>query len=268
MQGLSELPVLLTVIKMGTAVLMVVALSVLAEAVSPRFAGIISGFPLGAAISLFFLGFDMGPGFAAQSALYTMLGLVATLVFAHGYYRCSQLAENLSKGSNLLLASTVSVAGYFLAAWGLHFLQASLTVSLVLPTVAIFLFHYRFRKIEDVMIEEKVRLDGTAAPGPSALCRLRRHPHHVDGKNCGTRLGRIIRGLSHDHAAVGGDHPLHLRCPPRACRFEEFSQGPGLTGRLHPGGAHLLPALRHLSGHSDRLRLCYPLSGNDPVLLG
>lgn len=156
MQGLIELPVLLTVIKMGTAVLMVVALSVLAEAVSPRFAGIISGFPLGAAISLFFLGFDMGPGFAAQSALYTTLGLVATLVFAHGYYRCSQLAENLSKGSNLLLASTVSVAGYFLAAWGLHFLQASPTVSLVLPTVAIFLFHHRFRKIEDVMIEEKV----------------------------------------------------------------------------------------------------------------
>ena len=47
MQGLIELPVLLTVIKMGTAVLMVVALSVLAEAVSPRFAGIISGYPAG-----------------------------------------------------------------------------------------------------------------------------------------------------------------------------------------------------------------------------
>lgn len=160
MQALNELPALLMVVKMGTAVLMVVLLSVLAEAVSPRFAGILSGYPLGAAISLFFMGFEIGPEFAAQSALYTMLGLVATLVFAHGYYRCSVLAGGLSKTSTILLASVVGVSGYFLAAWGLHLLRVSLTLSLLLPIVAIFLFVYLFRNIEDVKIEEKVRPTG------------------------------------------------------------------------------------------------------------
>lgn len=157
MQGLSELPALLMFIKMGTAVLMVVVLSVLAEAVSPRFAGMISGYPLGAAISLFFIGFEIGPEFAAQSALYTMLGLIATLVFAHSYYRCSVLAGKLSKGSTILLASTAGVSGYFLAAWVLHLLRVSLTLSLLLPTAAIFLCHHLFNHIEDVTISQKVR---------------------------------------------------------------------------------------------------------------
>lgn len=157
MQGLIELPVLLTGIKMGTAVLMVVALSVLAEAVSPRFAGIIAAFPLGAAISLFFLGFEMGPPFAAQSALYTLLGLVATLAFAHGYYWSSLQAGKLGKRTNILLASTAGAAVYFIAVWGLHFLRASLILSLLLPILAILVFHRLFRNIEDVKITEKVR---------------------------------------------------------------------------------------------------------------
>ena len=154
-----ELPVILTVIKIGTGVLMVVVLSVLAEVVSPRFAGIISGYPLGAAISLFFIGFEIGPAFAAQSALYTMLGLVATLIFVYGYYQCSVLAGRLSKGSNILLASATGICGYFLGAWVLHFVPTDLTVSLLLPIGSIFFFLYLFRNIEDVKINEKVSIN-------------------------------------------------------------------------------------------------------------
>lgn len=144
-------------IKMGTAVLMVVVLSLLAEAVSPGFAGIISGFPLGAAVSLFFIGLEVGPGFAAQCALYTALGLIASLVFAYGYYRCSLLVGSLSRGSAVLSASTAGIAAYFLAAWGLHFLEASPVLSLLLPTGAICLFHQLLRHVEGRKIEQKVR---------------------------------------------------------------------------------------------------------------
>lgn len=154
-----ELPVILTLIKMGTGVLMVLVLSVLAEVVSPRFAGIISGYPLGAAISLFFMGFELGPSFAAQSAVYTMLGLVATLIFACGYYLGSVLTGQLGKGGNILLASLTGIGGYFLGAWMLHFVPAGLTVSLLLPIGAILLCLYCFRNIEDAKIQEKVTMN-------------------------------------------------------------------------------------------------------------
>jgi hypothetical protein len=44
----------ITLIKIAVAVLMVVGLSVLAERVSTRFAGVVSGYPLGADITLYF----------------------------------------------------------------------------------------------------------------------------------------------------------------------------------------------------------------------
>jgi len=66
-------------IKILVSVFMVLTLSLIADFVSPRIAGILSGYPLGAAISLFFIGFEIGPGFASESALYTMTGLVGIL---------------------------------------------------------------------------------------------------------------------------------------------------------------------------------------------
>ena len=167
-----ELPVTLTLIKMGTGVLMVVVLSVLAEAVSPRLAGIVSGYPLGAAVSLFFMGFEIGPAFAAQSALSTMLGLVATLVFAYGYYQCSVLAGRLGKGGNILLAAMTGICGYFLTAWGLHQLPSGLMVSLLLPMGAILLFHRVFRNIDEVEILEKPSVSAGLLVGRALFAAL------------------------------------------------------------------------------------------------
>jgi hypothetical protein len=58
---LSEAFPVLVLIKMGTALILVMLLTFLAEVVSTRFAGILSGYPMGAALSLFFLGFEISP---------------------------------------------------------------------------------------------------------------------------------------------------------------------------------------------------------------
>ena len=46
--------------KIATAIIAVVGLSLVAERVSPRVAGILSGYPLGTAIALFFIGIELG----------------------------------------------------------------------------------------------------------------------------------------------------------------------------------------------------------------
>ena len=75
----------LVLIKFGSSILVVLALSAVAERVSPRVAGIISGYPAGIAINLFFFGYEIGPVFAAESALYTAVGLLATQSFVYFY---------------------------------------------------------------------------------------------------------------------------------------------------------------------------------------
>lgn len=76
---------MLVLAKVGAAVLAVVGLAWLAEKVGPRWAGVLSGFPLGTAIVLLFYGLEQGADFAAQAAPYGLLGLAATTGFALTY---------------------------------------------------------------------------------------------------------------------------------------------------------------------------------------
>jgi uncharacterized membrane protein (GlpM family) len=84
---------LFTVVKVSVSILVVVLLSLIAEWASPRIAGIASGYPLGAAISLYFIGLENGSGFAARSALFTAAGLAATIAFVGGYLLGIRLAR-------------------------------------------------------------------------------------------------------------------------------------------------------------------------------
>ncbi len=159
MQLISELFHLTILIKAGAAIIMVVLLSFLAEVVSPRFAGILSGYPLGAAISLFFMGLEIGPGFASKSALYTALGLIATQVFAYGYYRASAAAAGLNSGLRIALACLAGLSGYFAAAALLRFVPVNLFLAILLPIFFIIAFNYLFRSVRNVKIENRVSMN-------------------------------------------------------------------------------------------------------------
>jgi hypothetical protein len=154
-----ELFSLMTLIKMAAAIVVTLLLATLAEVVSPRFAGIVSGYPLGAGISLFFIGLEIGPGFAAQSALHTSVGLIATQVFAYGYYLASLSGKKLNCRLHILLASFAGILGYFMTAYVLSIIHVDLTVALLLPLSFIAIFIYLFKGIRNVTIQRRVRMN-------------------------------------------------------------------------------------------------------------
>ncbi|MFZ0612380.1 MAG: hypothetical protein WAM73_09100 [Desulfobacterales bacterium] len=144
----------LVVLKILVTIVIVVGLSVVAEHVSPRVAGILSGYPLGAAIALFFIGLEVGPDFAAESAVYTIAGLVGSLCFVYAYYRA---ARHFKKGT-ILLSSTAATAAYFAAIAMLQTLGLSKITAVLLTVGATLAFAIIFRDIEDSRIERPVRL--------------------------------------------------------------------------------------------------------------
>jgi hypothetical protein len=154
-----ELLSFMTLIKMAIAILMTLLLSILAEVISPRFAGILSGYPLGAAITLFFIGLEIGPGFAAESALHTSAGLVATQVFAYSYYRASLLGKKLNGKLHILIASFTGILGYFGAAFFLSILPVNLAIAILLPFFFILVFIYLFRSVKNVAIHRRVSMN-------------------------------------------------------------------------------------------------------------
>ncbi len=84
---------MLLVAKVLAAVFAVVGLAWIAERSGPRLAGVLSGYPLGTAIVLFFYGIEHGPQFAAEAALYGQLGLAATTGYCLVYTLSAQGAD-------------------------------------------------------------------------------------------------------------------------------------------------------------------------------
>ena len=143
----------LIIAKILVSVTFVVGLSLVAEHVSPRVAGILSGYPLGAAISLFFIGYENGREFAAQGALYTLGGLSASLVFVYFYYRVSARVRRYE----LLASAVAAIAAFLVAGKVLSQLDLGLGKALLITVTAIFVFSFQFRHIENTMIGKKVR---------------------------------------------------------------------------------------------------------------
>jgi|WetSurMetagenome_2_1015567.scaffolds.fasta_scaffold316588_1 hypothetical protein len=160
MAWLGDLCQWLTLAKVAVAVVMVVALSVLAEVVSPRVAGILSGYPLGAAISLFFMGLEINPQFAAQSAVYTMTGLIATQVFAYGYYRLSAFTASRSKAFSMIAGTLGGLVSYFLTTWGFHWMTLNRWWAVVLAAGSMAGFSALFRSVATIRIQRRVPLTG------------------------------------------------------------------------------------------------------------
>ena len=124
--------------KLLVAVVVVVGLSVLAEHVSPRIAGLLSRYPTGSAISLFFFGLEISPTFAAESAVYNMIGLVAMQTFIYAYYRAS-----LQYG--IIVSSIIATTTYSISIWILNYVSLHVFAAALIPTASIFVFIWLFQ---------------------------------------------------------------------------------------------------------------------------
>ncbi len=145
----------LFLIKLFVAVGVVVGLSIIAEHVSPKVAGILLGYPTGSAITLFFFGLELSPQFAANSAVYNMMGLVAMQSFIYFYYKTSSYFKKF----NILLSSVISIIGYFIVIWLLHFIKLNKFIAVIIPILSMILFIYLFKEIKNVKIKNKIKLN-------------------------------------------------------------------------------------------------------------
>lgn len=126
--------------------LTVVLLAKVAERLGPKYAGLLSGFPLGTGIALYFFGWQQGTEFAANAAVYTLSGLSAAVVLAWGYWQIIQRKPSLAW---MPLAVIVSLCSFLMASSLLQGLPANRAISLLAVVGAIFLFRQLFKAISD-----------------------------------------------------------------------------------------------------------------------
>lgn len=124
----------LLIYKICITMLAVLGLSFVAEKISARVAGLLSGYPIGTAIILHFYGLEYGARFAADAALFNLCGLLASQCFAYLYYRASQ------RTASLVVPSLLALAGYLLPALVFSQTQPSRLTALLVAMLATTLF--------------------------------------------------------------------------------------------------------------------------------
>ena len=150
---------LYTVVKITVSVGIVVGLSLIAELASPRIAGIASGYPLGAAISLYFISLENGTAFAADSALFTAAGLSATVSFVWGYLWGIRLAGSTNRIAVISTSVLLGLAFYGSTVWGLSNLPINWISAPMIAIPVLVLSSLLFSKIPDAAIQRKVHLN-------------------------------------------------------------------------------------------------------------
>lgn len=119
--------------KICITMLAVLGLSFVAEKISAKLAGLLSGYPIGTAIILHFYGLEYGADFAADAAVFNLCGLLASQCFAYVYYRAS-------KTSSLRMTSVLALVGYLVPALMISQLNPNRLMALGIAIIATSLF--------------------------------------------------------------------------------------------------------------------------------
>ncbi len=147
-------------LKMLLSAAMVLIVTLVAERGSPRFAGVLLGFPLGAGLSLAFLAIEQGPVFAADSARWTMQGIIATLGFCRAYLAAARVLQGMEKGGFTVLFCCVLIglAGFMAASLLLRFLPQTAWLRFLLVAMVVVAAALHFRRLAGTAIRRHVRL--------------------------------------------------------------------------------------------------------------
>ena len=133
----------------------VLGLSLLAERIGPRVAGVLSGAPWGAVMVYFFLGIEMDSKIVVASVPHAIAGLNGTLLFVYAYYRASLWSSRFG----ILVAPAVGIAAFMVVVLVLSLVSFSSITALALTGVVTLTAGLLFRtRMVNLRISWRVRM--------------------------------------------------------------------------------------------------------------
>ncbi|MGO2133182.1 MAG: hypothetical protein ACTH3D_09840 [Halomonas sp.] len=141
-----DVPLSIQLIKLAVSIGMVLGLAMIAERLSARMAGLLAGYPLGTALALFFIGLEISPAFATESAVYTLAGFTATLALCGGYL----LGARRDGWLGVLSGTAAGLVAWLAASLVLAQIPFTRLSGTLTTLVAIIVFTYLYRRLPNV----------------------------------------------------------------------------------------------------------------------
>jgi len=141
-------------IKIGVTISIVLGLSVIAERLSPRWAGMLGGYPLGVAIALIFVAIEQGTVFAGVGAIHTLVALAANISIFATYGLCLSLWPRCP----FYAATGAGLVSFFSFGYGLSLISFDLKTAFVFTGSVVVCAVFAFRRFQDMTIKQAVKL--------------------------------------------------------------------------------------------------------------
>lgn len=135
----------LLIIKAISVVVLVLSLTTIAEKVSVKTSGFLSGLPLGSSITLVFFAIEYGIPYVKKTALYNIHGLFAALTFCIAYY----LSTFYTGKFGVLFSFIISFISYLIVAFILSFIPPHIVFTPILVFTFLLICAIYFSKKED-----------------------------------------------------------------------------------------------------------------------
>ena len=146
---LVEVRVVLLLSKILVTFLTVAMLAIVARRYGPAWAGVLAGFPLGSAITLYFIGYEQGAEFAADGARHALIGLAGSLMLAITYLYASR---RWHQPKAILMPVLLAPLAFLITVAPLQYWQGEWWLNTVLILGFIWLARQRLRRVEDVNV--------------------------------------------------------------------------------------------------------------------
>jgi uncharacterized membrane protein (GlpM family) len=125
-------------LKLTVTVVVVVGLTEVSRRLSPALAGILSGLPLGTALTMYFVAAEQGNAFALTAVPWGILGISSSILFSLVYLFVGRLTRSVGRRASVITCTSASLAAFFAAALVFRMLPMSLCLGLAvtLPVIA------------------------------------------------------------------------------------------------------------------------------------
>lgn len=135
----------LLIIKAAVVVFLVLSLTTVAEKLSTKTSGMLSGLPVGSSITLMFFAIEYGVDYVQKTALYNIHGLFAALAFCFGYY----ISTFYNGKFEVILSLIISFVSYLIIAFILSYIPPHIVLTPVVIFILLLLSAVYFSKKED-----------------------------------------------------------------------------------------------------------------------
>lgn len=140
----------LTITKVIISILVVVILTEVSKRVNPTLGGILSGVPLGAGLSVYFISYSEGIEFMVQGIPWGIGGLVSAIAFCFFYLLGGKLTYDKNKIFSIAFSSILGFTVFFAIGYVIRGINLGLSLASVIFIVAF---------IVNISVIGKVRID-------------------------------------------------------------------------------------------------------------